>query len=137
MLNDRPDLARELGCDGAYRENVIIAQTRALVGDKAIIGVTRTPRVTSPCSPAMLVPIMWRLGRFSHYPTWLRDPPDILTWWQESWSRLAWRLAASRLMILPTLAAAGADFLAVSGGVWQHPEVGCRRARLTSFDAYR
>ena len=42
LLNDRPDLARDLGCDGVHigQNDMDHRQARTLLGDKAIIGVT-------------------------------------------------------------------------------------------------
>src|SRR5581483_5803982 len=42
ILNDRPDLAAELGCDGVHvgQEDAPYVQARARMGDKAIVGVT-------------------------------------------------------------------------------------------------
>ena len=42
LLNDRPDLARDLGCDGVHigQNDMGYALARALLGDRAIVGVT-------------------------------------------------------------------------------------------------
>jgi thiamine-phosphate pyrophosphorylase len=42
LLNDRPDLAAELGCDGVHigQEDAAYAEARAAVGKDAIVGVT-------------------------------------------------------------------------------------------------
>ena len=42
ILNDRPDLAAELGCDGVHvgQEDTPYAEARRLVGNDAIVGVT-------------------------------------------------------------------------------------------------
>ena len=42
ILNDRPDLARALGCDGVHvgQEDASYAEARLIVGKNAIVGVT-------------------------------------------------------------------------------------------------
>ena len=42
ILNDRPDLAAELGCDGVHvgQEDMSYAEARAAVGRDSIVGVT-------------------------------------------------------------------------------------------------
>ena len=42
ILNDRPDLAAELACDGVHigQEDASYAEARAAVGPNAIVGVT-------------------------------------------------------------------------------------------------
>ena len=42
ILNDRPDLARELGCDGVHvgQEDAGLAEARRIMGSDAMIGVT-------------------------------------------------------------------------------------------------
>ncbi|GIR10519.1 MAG: hypothetical protein CM15mP21_7810 [Hyphomicrobiales bacterium] len=97
-------------------------QARTLLGDKAIIGVTchasRHLAMLAGDAGADYV----AFGAFStpKPKTQRTTEPDILTWWQE-------------VMEPPCVAIGGitpengdigrrrADFLAVSGGVWQHP----------------
>ena len=42
LLNDRPDLAAALGCDGVHigQQDMAYKEARGCVGDKAIVGVT-------------------------------------------------------------------------------------------------
>src|SRR3954466_14368856 len=42
ILNDRPDLAARLGCDGVHvgQDDMPLAQARAIVGKEAMIGIT-------------------------------------------------------------------------------------------------
>ena len=71
--------------------------------------------------------------------TLARPSPDILTWWQEVMEPPCVAIGGITPENGDTLAAAGADFLAVSSGVWQHPEgpVAAVRAFDRIFDAYR
>ena len=144
LLNDRPDLARDLGCDGVHigQNDMGYRQARTLLGDKAIIGVTchasRHLAMLAGDAGADYV----AFGAFfdtKTKDTSARPSPDILTWWQEVMEPPCVAIGGITPENGDTLAAAGADFLAVSSGVWQHPEgpVAAARAFDRIFDAYR
>ena len=148
LLNDRPDLARDLGCDGVHigQNDVGYAQARALLGDRAIVGVTchasRHLAMLAGDAGADYV----AFGAF--FDTTTKDlikdttaqpTPDILTWWQEVMEPPCVAIGGVTPENGDILAAAGADFLAVSSGVWQHREgpVAAVRAFDKIFAAYR
>ena len=144
LLNDRPDLAGDLGCDGVHigQNDMDYAQARALLGDGAIIGVTchasRHLAMLAGDAGADYV----AFGAFfdtKTKDTSTRPSADILTWWQEVMEPPCVAIGGITPENGDTLAAAGADFLAVSGGVWQHPEgpVAAVHAFDKIFDAYR
>ena len=144
LLNDRPDLAGDLGCDGVHigQNDMDYAQARALLGDEAIIGVTchasRHLAMLAGDAGADYV----AFGAFfdtKTKDTSTRPSADILTWWQEVMEPPCVAIGGITPENGDTLAAAGADFLAVSGGVWQHPEgpVAAVHAFDKIFDAYR
>ncbi|MEC7209435.1 MAG: thiamine phosphate synthase, partial [Pseudomonadota bacterium] len=144
LLNDRPDLAHDLGCDGVHigQNDMDYRQARTLLGDKAIIGVTchasRHLAMLAGDAGADYV----AFGAFfdtKTKDTSARPSPDILTWWQEVMEPPCVAIGGITPENGDTLAAAGADFLAVSSGVWQHPEgpVAAVRAFDRIFDAYR
>ena len=68
-----------------------------------------------------------------------RPTPDILTWWQEVMEPPCVAIGGVTPENGDILAAAGADFLAVSSGVWQHREgpVAAVRAFDKIFATYR
>ena len=144
LLNDRPDLACDLGCDGVHlgQNDMDHRQARTLLGEKAIIGVTchasRHLAMLAGDAGADYV----AFGAFfdtKTKDTSVRPSPDILTWWQEVMEPPCVAIGGITPENGDILAAAGADFLAVSGGVWQHPEgpVAAVRAFDRIFDAYR
>ena len=144
LLNDRPDLARDLGCDGVHigQNDIDYRQARTLLGDNAIIGVTchasRHLAMLAGDAGADYV----AFGAFfdtKTKDTSTRPSADILTWWQEVMEPPCVAIGGITPENGDTLAAAGADFLAVSGGVWQHPDgpVAAVRAFDRIFDAYR
>ncbi len=148
LLNDRPDLARDLGCDGVHigQNDMGYAQARALVGDRAIVGVTchasRHLAMLAGDAGADYV----AFGAFFDTATkdvikdsTARPTPDILTWWQEVMEPPCVAIGGVTPENGDILAAAGADFLAVSSGVWQHCEgpVAAVQAFDKIFAAYR
>ena len=144
LLNDRPDLARDLGCDGVHigQNDMDYRQARTLLGENAIIGVTchasRHLAMLAGDAGADYV----AFGAFfdtKTKDTIARPSLDILTWWQEIMEPPCVAIGGITPENGGTLAAAGADFLAVSGGVWQHPEgpVAAVRAFDRIFDTYR
>ena len=61
------------------------------------------------------------------YPTATKEPktraePDILEWWSEMMVVPCVAIGGITVENAPPLIEAGADFLAVASGVWDHPE---------------
>ena len=127
ILNDRADLAEQLGADGVHigQDDMSYAEARAAIGPNKIIGVTchdsRHLAIDAAESGADYV----AFGAF--FPTTTKEPKsqadiETLRWWAE-------------LMVVPCVAIggittenarplieAGADFLAVSSGVWDYAQ---------------
>lgn len=127
ILNDRPDLAVAGGCDGVHvgQEDTPYAQARKIVGRDAIVGVTchdsRHLAMVAGEDGADYV----AFGAF--FDTATKDPkaraePEILSWWQEMMEVPCVAIGGITVENCPVLVQAGADFLAVSGGVWNHPD---------------
>lgn len=127
ILNDRADLAAEFGCDGVHvgQSDTPYAEARRLVGDDAIVGVTchdsRHLAITAADAGADYV----AFGAF--YPTTTKAPPtqadpEILRWWSEMMEVPCVAIGGITPETCRPLIEAGADFLAVSAGVWQHPD---------------
>lgn len=138
IINDRPDLARELGADGVHigQEDTSYEEARKLVGPDAIVGVTchasRHLAMVAGEKGADYV----AFGAF--YPTGTKTPkaratPDILTWWSELFEVPCVAIGGIRPENANPLIEAGADFLAVSAGIWEHPEGPAAAVRI--FDA--
>ena len=127
ILNDRPDLALELGCDGVHigQEDMPYAQARKLLGPHRMIGVTchDSRHLAMEASEAGADYVAF--GAF--YPTTTKDPkttaePEILTIWQETMQTPCVAIGGITVDNCRTLVTAGADFIAVSAGVWAHPD---------------
>lgn len=127
ILNDRPDLAAAAGCDGVHigQEDTPYAQARKIMGRDAIVGVTchdsRHLAMVAGEEGADYV----AFGAF--FDTDTKEPkaravPEILSWWQEMMEIPCVAIGGITAENCLPLVEAGADFLAVSGGVWKHPD---------------
>ena len=127
ILNDRPDLAARLGCDGVHvgQGDMPYKEARKLMGLTAVIGVTchDSRHLAMEASEAGADYVAF--GAF--FPTTTKDAstvaePDILSIWQETMEIPCVAIGGITADNAAGLAAAGADFLAVSAGVWAHPQ---------------
>ena len=127
LINDRPDLAAELGADGVHigQEDATYAQARAAVGKDKIVGVTCHASRHLAMEAADAGADYVAFGAF--YPTQTKQPkaaaePEILRWWSELMVVPCVAIGGITVENAPPLIEAGADFLAVSAGIWNHPE---------------
>jgi thiamine-phosphate pyrophosphorylase len=123
ILNDRPDLAAKLGADGVHvgQDDTPYAEARAMLGRDCIVGVTCHDSTALAIDAAEAGADYVAFGAF--FPTNTKDTKtqaevELLEWW-------------SKMMVVPCVAIggittanarplveAGADFIAVSAGVW-------------------
>jgi thiamine-phosphate pyrophosphorylase len=127
ILNDRPDLAAWLGCDGVHvgQEDAPLSQARKLMGRDGMVGVTCHDSRHLAMEAAEAGADYVAFGAF--FDTTTKTPltrvePEILTIWQETMETPCVAIGGITVETARTLAAAGADFLAVSAGVWAHPD---------------
>ncbi|WP_019646147.1 thiamine phosphate synthase [Novispirillum itersonii] len=127
ILNDNPELAKETGCDGVHvgQEDTPYKQARAIMGPDAIVGVTchdsRHLAMIAAESGADYV----AFGAF--FPTTTKEAkfhaePDLLEWWQSMMTTPCVAIGGITAENARPLVEAGADFIAVSSGVWAHPQ---------------
>lgn len=127
LMNDRPDLAVETGCDGVHvgQEDVTYNEARRIVGPQAIVGVTchnsRHLAIVAAEQGADYV----AFGAF--FATGTKEPktraePEILTWWSDIMAVPCIAIGGITVDNAPVLVKAGADFLAVVAGVWDYLE---------------
>ena len=127
ILNDDAALAAKLGCDGVHigQEDGSIRDARAVMGPKAIVGVTchdsRHLAMTAGEQGADYV----AFGAF--FDTATKSPKtradlDILVWWTELFELPCVAIGGINAENASELIAAGADYIAVCGGVWSHPD---------------
>ena len=127
ILNDRPDLAAKYGCDGVHvgQSDASYAQARKLVGAERIVGVTCHDSRHLAMEAAEAGADYVAFGAF--FPTTTKDAPtraepEILTIWQETMEVPCVAIGGITAENVAIVAAAGADFAAVSAGVWAHPD---------------
>jgi len=138
IVNDRPDLAAKLDADGVHvgQEDASYAQARAALGADRIVGVTCHNSRHLAMEAAEVGADYVAFGAF--YPTGTKAPahwaePELLEIWQETMETPCVAIGGITIDNAAPLVRAGADFLAVSAGVWNHPN-GPRTA-VAAFNA--
>ncbi len=125
ILNDRPDLAARLKCDGVHvgQEDAPYADARATMGRARIVGVTchdsRHLAIEASEAGADYV----AFGTF--FPTATKEPkfhaePELIAWWAETMVVPCVAIGGITVANCQPLIEAGADFLAVASGVWDY-----------------
>lgn len=126
ILNDRPDLAAELGADGVHigADDMPYAKARALVGPDAIVGVSCYASRHDAMEAAEAGADYVAFGAF--FPTRTKEPRaradvELLSWWSELMTVPCVAIGGITPENCAPLIRAGADFLAVVSAVWEHP----------------
>ncbi|HUO94053.1 MAG TPA: thiamine phosphate synthase [Rhizomicrobium sp.] len=126
LINDRPDLAAELRTDGVHigQEDATYREARAAVGPNAIVGVTCHDSRHLAIEAAEAGADYVAFGAF--FPTTTKEPKtradiEILRWWAEMMVVPQVAIGGITVENAKPLVEAGADFLAVSAGIWSHP----------------
>ena len=131
LLNDRADLVRATGCDGAHvgQEDMPAREARRLMGPDLTLGVTckgsRDLAMQAGEDGADYV----AFGAF--YPSTTKAvtnllDPEILDWWSEMMELPSCAIGGITPENCAPLVQAGADFLAVSGACGTIPRAGRR-----------
>lgn len=127
ILNDDPVLAAELDCDGVHvgQEDTPYAEARQIVGPDAIVGVTCHNSRHLAMSAAEQGADYVAFGAF--FPTHTKQAKtqadiELLSWWAELMEVPVVAIGGITVENCRPLVEAGADFLAVVGGVWNHKD---------------
>ena len=138
ILNDRPDFADALDCDGVHvgQEDMACEEARRIMGDSRIVGVTCHDSRHLAMDAAEAGADYVAFGAF--YPTETKEAatradPEILSIWQETMQTPCVAIGGITVETARGLAAAGADFIADSSGVWSYPEG--PKAAVAAFNA--
>jgi len=125
ILNDRPDLAARLGCDGVHigQDDAPYAEARRLMGHARIVGVTCHDSRHLAMEAAEAGADYVAFGAF--FPTATKEAKgrpelEILSIWQETMETPCVAIGGITVATAREVARAGADFVAVSAGVWSH-----------------
>ncbi len=123
IINDRPDLALELDCDGVHigQEDATYEDARQALGTDRIVGVTCHNSRELGIEAAEKGADYVAFGAF--FPTVTKRPKtragtDILKWWSELTTVPSVAIGGITPENCLLLVRAGADFLAVSSAVW-------------------
>ncbi len=127
ILNDRPDLAARLGCDGVHvgQSDAALAEARKIMGPDAMIGVTCHDSLHLAMEAAEGGADYVAFGAF--FPTTTKEVTahaelDLLTGWQADMMIPCVAIGGITAANVRGIARAGADFAAVSAGVWAYPD---------------
>ncbi|HYM02323.1 MAG TPA: thiamine phosphate synthase [Stellaceae bacterium] len=127
LLNDRPDLALETGCDGVHvgQQDAPYLEARRILGLGRIVGVTCHDSRDLAMEAAEAGADYVAFGAF--FPTSTKEAkhradPEILRWWSEIMTVPCVAIGGITPENCGPLVEAGADFLAVVSAVWNHPQ---------------
>ena len=125
ILNDRPDLAAKLGCDGVHvgQQDWSYADARAALGRDKIVGVTCHNSRDLAFEAGEAGADYVAFGSF--FPTTTKEVQyhadiELLAWWTQFMTVPVVAIGGITIENCAPLIEAGADFLAVSSGVWSY-----------------
>lgn len=127
LLNDRADLVKATGCDGAHvgQEDMPAREARRLMGPDLTMGVTckgsRDLAMQAGEDGADYVAFGAFFPSTSKAVTNQVDP-EILRWWSELMELPCCAIGGITPENCAPLVRAGADFLAVIGCIWNHQD---------------
>ncbi len=139
IMNDRPDLAAELDCDGVHvgEEDMPYAEARRLLGPDRIVGVTcgdsRHRAVVAAEAGADYVAFGAFFPSMTKAGAKYRARPELLAEWSETTVVPCCAIGGITQENCAPLVEAGADFLAVIGSIWSYPQG--PRAAVRDFNA--
>ncbi|PZO80803.1 MAG: thiamine phosphate synthase [Sphingomonas hengshuiensis] len=136
IVNDSISLAKRLGADGVHlgQEDGDPREARDVLGPNVQIGVTAHDSRHLAMEAGEAGADYVAFGAF--YPTTTKDvrhvpEPVILSWWSALFELPSVAIGGITPANAAPLIAAGADFIAVSGAVWNGDEA----AQIEAFDA--
>ncbi len=139
IMNDRPDLAAELDCDGVHvgEEDAPYAEARRLLGPDRIVGVTcgdsRDRAIVAADAGADYVAFGAFFPSMTKAGAKFRATPEVLRDWSETTVVPCCAIGGITQENCVPLIEAGADFLAVIGAIWSYPHG--PRAAVRDFNA--
>jgi thiamine-phosphate pyrophosphorylase len=127
LMNDRPDLARAFDCDGVHvgQEDASYAEARSIVGKDRIVGVTCHNSRDLAFEAGEAGADYVAFGAF--FPTATKEPKtradiELLQSWAEAMTVPVVAIGGITVENCKPLIEAGADFIAVSAGVWNYEQ---------------
>ena len=127
LLNDDPELAVATGCDGVHvgQDDMQFRGARKLMGENAMIGVTCKDSIPLALDAADEGADYVAFGAF--FPSSTKDSTtaaslETIEFWTQAMTVPCVAIGGITHENCGPLVAAGADFLAVIGGIWGHPD---------------
>jgi thiamine-phosphate pyrophosphorylase len=127
IMNDRPDLAAELDCDGVHigEEDMPYAEARRRLGPDHIVGVTCGASRDRAIAAAEAGADYVAFGAF--FPSATKAAkhhadPELLRDWSETTVVPCCAIGGITQQNCGPLVEAGADFLAIISAIWSHPK---------------
>jgi thiamine-phosphate pyrophosphorylase len=127
LMNDRLDLAIKSGCDGVHlgQGDGDHAAARKRLGPERMLGITCHASRHLAMEAGEVGADYVAFGAFfptSTKETLHRPEPELLEWWSEMFEIPCVAIGGITATNCAPLVHAGADFLAVVGAVWNHPD---------------
>ena len=127
IINDRPDIAQKVGADGVHvgQDDMNYKEAREILGPDKIIGVTCKDSKHLAMTAGEQGADYVAFGAFYPTPTKITTSvahPSLLTWWHELFEIPCVAIGGITVDNATELANAGADFLAICGGVWDYKD---------------
>ena len=125
LINDDVNMAKDLEADGVHigQEDMPYGEAREILGPDAIIGVTCHDSRDLAFEAGMAGADYVAFGAFFETPTKTpktRVELEMLSWWQEMVEVPCVAIGGINPANAASVISAGADFIAVSSGVWAH-----------------
>ncbi len=127
LINDRADLAKTSGADGVHlgQSDGTVAEARSLLGADKDIGVTCHGSLHLAMEAGEAGADYVAFGAF--FPSTTKEvehraEPELLTRWTEMATVPCVAIGGITAETARGISDAGADYLAVSGAIWNHPD---------------
>ena len=131
ILNDRVDIAKELGCDGVHlgQEDMPLGAARAILGEHVAIGISCHDSGHLAMEAGEAGADYVAFG--AYHPTTSKEPPqlakygtptaELLPWWSTYTTVPSVAIGGLTPENCVELVTQGADFIAAITAVWSHP----------------
>lgn len=127
IINDCPETAKEIGADGVHvgLEDATVKDARSIVGEGKIVGATckQSRHIAMEAGEAGADYVAF--GSFYSSSTKSDTTPadiEILSWWQALMELPCIAIGGVTPENAAPLVRAGADFIAASASIWNHPK---------------
>lgn len=127
LVNDDPEIAAECGADGVHlgQSDMNVNLAKQLLSEDAIVGITCHNSKDLAFEASLAGADYVAFGSFFKSETKPDASPadlELLTWWNETMQVSSVAIGGITLENARQVIEAGANYIAVSAGVWAHPD---------------